>query len=1014
MNDYSVRVRVEGMARGDVPQPALEYPAAQCVCTWSWGLQPATALIDWVTTEPQPEFLPLSLLTIEVLHVPTGTVRHTFYGICKQVAPTVGSEGFSTAQEFVDSRELLQWDVMYCVFNKRESRLVDDGTGRLVWQRRYWHLFPADFDARNKTYTDGPLTARQIMDQLFASRTCQSPWSRIYHPALDQPVNDFDCYNGKKLGTCLVELSEALGCQFTLMGGRYQLVWCVRGAGLTPTAPGNSDQRRAGLALSGNPSRIRLLGESDHYQVLNMELEPDWLLAWQQFWNLNALASDLYDNECTEAPGFCVGAGVRYNAIPDDPNHLIGRYLAAARARTITVGAYADLRDGRDVHDGEGFRDCRKFGGRSRLQMPAALYVQSVLFRAFRPPRGFQLRNGYGNWMTLWGLELVDQALVEVTHDPVTGVMDWDRDEAGLPGPVISAGNGYAIVQGYQVGQDGYKTLRPEHLQINQWITGQDTWQRATFQTDDSGEGTKFILFDTPVVSTLDLVNQIIYNEEAGGIEELRYPVLMANPEFADIEKVNWSRDNGKAIPGVARVRAALIFAGEPYSYVAGTGSKDDVVNVPGLNANFVCDLEPVVAGSRKSALVELPYADGYTANQKAFGIACSLLNQQFTYDQGGYLVQGVAGTQLSEVIGRVTVRYGADGATEEVDFSNERDRNVTAEGGSVVMHVPPERDFDQRAQLVNLLPGQRELREEARQLKTIGASLRQNPKMQRTLMEAFAMAFGHDATPAATYVDPAQAARARKADDGKAWKVMAGTPLFKEAGASVVASPLGTSPPVKLADPVFVGVTVLHNERLDGPLHFTAHGDGGVVYARVKGPVKTNDPVGLPPDSVGVQTYLSGSPRLTVGQALESVSGGVALIPVRTNGTSGPSGGITQCKITSLYSRDYLSVTRWNNDDYVGPAFEIAKSVPGRMPGSGTVEGAGFGFTYADDNNRTSNDGKTKESQVMFQRFAVGSIIYVMGVDFSGVRGSAGVDLKYIEVNTAREWVKKYLVPTA
>ena len=46
-----------------------------------------------------------------------------------------------------------------------------------------------------------------------------------------------------------------------------------------------------------------------------------------------------------------------------------------------------------------------------------------------------------------------------------------------------------------------------------------------------------------------------------------------------------------------------------------------------------------------------------------------------------------------------------------------------------MMMHVPPERDFDRRAQLINLLPGQRELREEARQMKVIGASLRQNPK---------------------------------------------------------------------------------------------------------------------------------------------------------------------------------------------------------------------------------------------------------------------------------------------
>ena len=65
---------------------------------------------------------------------------------------------------------------------------------------------------------------------------------------------------------------------------------------------------------------------------------------------------------------------------------------------------------------------------------------------------------------------------------------------------MISATNGYAIYQGYQAGQDMYKTLRPEHFQLDQWVDAQNSWQHATFQVDDSGEGTQFIIFDAPVV----------------------------------------------------------------------------------------------------------------------------------------------------------------------------------------------------------------------------------------------------------------------------------------------------------------------------------------------------------------------------------------------------------------------------------------------------------------------------------------------------------------------------------
>ena len=320
--------------------------------------------------------------SIRIADARTNAVLHTFYGICKSVAPTIGSDGFSVYQEFLDSREVLQWDVMYCAFNKRESRLVDG-----VWVRRYWHILPRDFNTQAKTYTPGPLTGREILNYLFSSPTCESPWVRVYHPALDFPVYDVDCLGGRKLGTVVTEISEQLGCVFTLMGGRYRLVWAMKGVGDVPAFPPNSDHRRSGQSLSGNPTRVRILGDRDVYQVLNVPMLPDWKPAWEQFYDLDKLADDLFQR-------LYAGDG------------LTGRFRAAAKARTITVGEYADLA-------GDGFRDGRKFGGRSRLQMPAALYIQSVLFRAFRPPDDFTLVNYYGATMNLWSLELIERAILD-------------------------------------------------------------------------------------------------------------------------------------------------------------------------------------------------------------------------------------------------------------------------------------------------------------------------------------------------------------------------------------------------------------------------------------------------------------------------------------------------------------------------------------------------------------------------------------------------------------------------
>lgn len=782
----------------------------------------------------------MSQLTIQISDSKTNAVLHTFYGICKSVVPTVGSDGRSTFQEFVDSREFLQWDKVYCAFNKREDKLVN---GRFL--KRYWHILPGDFNSQFKTYTNGPFAAFEILNYMFGSQTIESPWVRSYHPALNFPVYDVDCLSGKSLGTAITEISEALGTVFTLMNGRYRLVWTMKGTGDPPSFPANSDNRRSGTALSGNPTRIRILGDRDLYHVLNVRMEPDWLAGWQQFYDLDYLADDLFRNESTEADIGNISVGTPYNDIPDDPGNLKGRYLAAARARMITVGQYANLRDARD-NNGALFRDFRKFGGRSRLQMPAALYIQSVLFRAYRPPANFLLRNAYGYWLNLFALELTERALVEVTHNPATGAMSWEVD-------VVSAGNGYAIVKGYQVGQDGYKTLRPEHFQINEWVNAQDTWQHLSFQVDDSGEGTKFIIFDAPVLRTGDLIKQAVID---GSTQ--KYPVLNAAPTFT-------------APP----VQAALVFAAEPFSYVAGIGTRDEVENISGLNAEFV-----TYADGRGPT--ELPYADGFTATEKASAIAASLLNGQFTYDYGGYVVQGINGTQLSPVIDRVTVRWSKSGAVEEVDFTTERDRNVVAVGpNSYALQVPPERDFERRAQLLQLLPGQRELKEEARQLRLIAASLQQNPRLARTILEAFALAFGLDAMPASVYIDPAFEYSVT---------LPAGTPMYREADSQLS---LAHGDAVEPLNPVFQGVTVFDGEKSDGPVRVTATGDNGTIFVRVKGPVKLNDSVGL---GDSVQTYLETGNHvsLAVGNVLEEITGAeTRLVPVRVTGAGGSGGEV-------------------------------------------------------------------------------------------------------------------------
>ena len=166
-----------------------------------------------------------------------------------------------------------------------------------------------------------------------------------------------------------------------------------------------------------------------------------------------------------------------------------------------------------------------------------------------------------------------------------------------------------------------------------------------------------------------------------------------------------------------------------------------------------------------------------------------------------------------------VTVAWNVNGTTEEVDFTTERRQNVAGVGGNQYMlQVPPERDYDRRAQLIQLLPGQKELREEARQYGVAAAALKQNPRLLRTMAEAFVMAFGFDAVPAAVFID-------RGHNPGTLPPIGAGVPMFREVGNRVAIAPNSQVTPT---NPVYMGVSTYEGQAADGPVRVTGTGDGG------------------------------------------------------------------------------------------------------------------------------------------------------------------------------------------
>ena len=965
MAGFTPLVTISGPARGSAQQALVQFRPKECVLTWSHGLQPSTGLIDWASVNDFPTIVPLANMDIQL-------GGHIFYGYAESSIPVTDTSGKSMMMEFRDNRAFLMWDKVFGAFNIRETKIVNG-----VYRRRYKHLAPNRFASQQWFSTDTPYYASQIMAAFIGAPTVETPWTYFFHTALNVPVYEIDYRGGAFLGTILQAISERCGTVFTLQGGRYTLHWYVKGEGTLPDYggtpfPANSNNRRIGISLSANPTRITVIGDRNRYQVLGIQMQPDWVAAWQQFFDFGKFVKDIYDHERLECGIAGIAAGTAYNAIIGDTDHAVGFQLATARARTITVGEYAYLRDARSA-DGNYFRDYRMFNKMARLQMPVALYLNQILFRAFRLPLGFAIRNWQGIGVPLTGLEISENAVCQVAHNPANGVMYYSPTQ-------LSRNNGYAIVQGYQVGQDAFKGLNPEQVNLAAWLGSQYVWQSVPFSIDNSGDswdstlgwtgyGEPFILFQDPIIVSNDLLT---FPSIGGVVQD--FPAMKAN-----------------ATVSAPPVRAALTFEAEPFNWREGVGTKDDTENVPGLHGEFI-------AFANGAFPVEVPFPDGYYAWQKASQILATLLNRQFYYYHGGYRVPGNNSTQLSSMIDRVTVRLQPDGGlVEDVDFTTERSRNVSLNpSGRTILHPEPERVFERRAQIEQLFPGQEELRDQAEQNRAVAAFLRLNPKAARDLIDTFHLQLGLDTTPNTVLINGSYAGN-----------LPVGTPLFQDQTRWPKAPDDAT--PVAAAKPVFAGVTTLDGEDPAGPVRVTRSGNNGIIFGRVKGPVKFGDAVGPQKkgSGAGLTTYLVKEPYTPIGNVLAEWSDEtIKYVRIRTTGAGGAGGQFQLFRLKSIEA-DYLTCHKWDGtedgeedeDIRVAKRHEIRNSIPSEI-----LDGVSYTYTYnADTVHRTANDGSRDISQLVVKPFIIDDPIWAVQCDHTTVFVD-GEELEWMDTSN-RVW---------
>lgn len=651
----------------------------------SWGAQPATAEITYTA-----HLLSGQDIRTAVAPVPVGSYMeiqlgpYTFYGLCQRDDAVQGSGGRFRKLQFRDLRDFLDWDEVFCAFNVPVERMTQYGHG-LRRVRRFKSLYPADWALRRWTEHDAPLTATQILNALFAAPTVGSPWSWTGPAVLNsvQPL-DLNFEQGTKLGAAVLAVAERVGLQFTL-AHKYLLKFRRKGvleAGesfpvdglgnyLFPAGAENCEQ---GLAISGHPTRVYVVGDQNLYQIHNLILEPDWKPAWSAFWDPYNLLKDIYLNHTTPPPG--------------DVEDQMRWANAEARVAAMTVRDVAVLK-------GAGFADERLFGGRSRMDMPAVAYINELVFRAWKVPATIIGRPA-GDF------ELVNTALCAATHN-TSGVISTVHD-ATLGIPESESGPGYVIAQGIGVNEHTFRALNPRNFNLAHWVSANSQWGAVGFQVDpNGGDGRGFIVAE-----------QKLYRPDNMLV------VPTETPQMAVL--------NANFTPTVPEVRASLTFAGERFRRTvtaAWDWSRDATVTENGLHSEFI-----VNAGG--ALLDTVNYLDGGAPAGKADAVGNSLLARQAVVTSGGYerlLQDGHAALALNGLYDRVRVWISRrEGLKERVDFTNERTWSTFV----------PERFYDRNVTATRIFPGMEALRADAQAKATYAQLLASDPALRRNVAAGF------------------------------------------------------------------------------------------------------------------------------------------------------------------------------------------------------------------------------------------------------------------------------------
>lgn len=559
--------------------------------------------------------------------------------------------------------------------------------GSLTRGRVFGHMVPSQWAAQFKTYTVSPVSAQDILRSAFRSALGGFGFSFNFHSSQSKPVFDVDANSGMTLAALVQQVADAQGLEVTLDGSRT-LRFERRGSG-TLVIPGGVHLSSEGQAMSVEATKVRVVGDRTLIQFNNVPMEPDWRSAWEAFIAEPAWLQEVEDRSAQFGTVFTDDAA--------------GRAELAARAREVTLRQYVA------AVNNSAFADHGRWGKVSRMDMPVWQYLNAIVYRSYRikddvficgyPARTLELHEGL-----LCAVEITGaggSTAIKYRTNP----LEFYPQEAA-----------YVIAKGQPVDavvfadREALLRVRTKDLR-NEWV------EMSDFTLDARNHSIRFansVFLDGDPAAGKSILH--FPNKGEGGYADVSAG-LDAQSDYLRIVVPN---PNFEITP--AEVKCSFVFKLGRFYKDFGTGQRW-VASVASAISEHLLDTSggagspsgtsayggTLHAPSQPSGLREILYENGDNARDLAAEHSDSVIQKSGIEPSGQYIRHGAAGTSLSGVVNRVTIRVDREsGIVETVEFAKPR---VTA-------NFVTSRDFARRVRSEELFDGQADLRREVKSLR--------------------------------------------------------------------------------------------------------------------------------------------------------------------------------------------------------------------------------------------------------------------------------------------------------